>query len=143
MENRKSPEYLDGERFVTREKALSDLLSRWSFAPETEIVYSAEANGRICAEDVFSLNTLPVFRSAQADGIAVRFVDFAKGVPDSKNWQEGVDYAMADTGDDFDDAFDTVIQVEDLVYDESGGFSIVPEDPPITQGQLIHEQGQL
>ncbi|MEM1485091.1 molybdopterin molybdotransferase MoeA [Oscillospiraceae bacterium PP1C4] len=132
--------YLDSERFATRAQAIHDLLAQWSPALKTEVLPLEQVCSRICAQDLFSQNTLPVCRSAQADGIAVRFADFADGMPDSSSWQKGVDYVLADTGDDFDDAFDTVIQVEDLVYDASGAFSIVPESP-ISQGQLISAQG--
>lgn len=134
--------YLDSGDFITRAEAIYALMAQWIPDIATEILPLEQLRGRICARDVFSLNTLPVCRSAQADGIAVRFTDFMDGIPDTSAWKKDVDYVMADTGDDFDDGFDTVIQIEDLVYNASGTFSIVPE-APIVQGQLISAQGSM
>ncbi|MDR0925381.1 MAG: molybdopterin molybdotransferase MoeA [Hungatella sp.] len=134
--------YLDSEHFITRAEAINALMARWTPDIATEILPLEQSKGRICARDVFSQNTLPVCRSSQADGIAVRFADFTNGIPDTSAWKKDLDYAMADTGDDFADAFDTVIQVEDLVYNASGTFSIVPE-APIVQGQLVSPQGSM
>ncbi len=132
--------YLDSDQFITRAKAINALMTRWKPDITTEILPLEQTRGRICAQDVFSQNTLPVCRSSQADGIAVSFADFTDGIPDTSLWKKDLDYATADTGDDFDDTFDTVIQVEDLVYNLSGTFSIVPE-APIVQGQLVSTQG--
>ncbi len=134
--------YLDSKHFITRAEAMNVLMARWTPDIATEILPLEQSRGRISVRDVFSQNTLPVCRSAQADGIAVRFADFTDGVPDTSVWKKDLDYAMADTGDDFDDEFDTVIQVEDLVYNASGTFSIVPE-APIVHGQLVSAQGSM
>lgn len=135
--------YLERDKYKTRAETMQALLSTWPLAPESERVLLADAADRIAAETVYAVNTLPVERAAGADGVAVRFKDFANGVPDFSNWVEGVDYAPADMGDDFDDAFDTVIWVEEFTFADDGKIlDIVPEDP-VEAGQLVRERGSM
>lgn len=72
---------LDRNRYMTRAEALQALIERWKPEPARETVVLAQSQGRICAGDVFSRNCLPVCRSSQVDGIAVRFADFESGMP--------------------------------------------------------------
>ena len=72
--------------------------------------------GRIPSAKVCSVWTLPVVRSSAGDGIAVDSSRFAQGIPDTSGWIQGRDFVHADTGDDFDDAFDAVIMVEDIAF---------------------------
>lgn len=137
---RKGKEYLDMERFVTRAEALSRLRELWRFEPGKESVPLEEANRRVCAEEAASLLTLPVARASGPDGIAVRFADFADKNPDTSGWKEGVDYVAADCGDDFDDAFDTVINIERVSFSPEGGISINLEGP-LKQGQMVRPRG--
>lgn len=133
--------YLDSKSFVTREQAVEMLLHRWNFPKRTDFVSLQNAQGRICASDVFSKNSIPVYRTSQLDGIAVRFSDFEGGVPDMSQWREGTDYAAADTGDDFDDAFDTVIPIEEVSFSQNGQIVIQPEEP-VSKGQYINQRGK-
>ncbi len=108
------------EEALTRADALQAFRDRWTPEPAVETVDLAHAFGRTLAEDLTVQYNLPVVRSSQMDGVAVRSADFAVDVPDTSAWVAGVDYARADTGDDFDDAFDAVIAVEDVDFDASG-----------------------
>ena len=64
------------------------------------------------------------------DGIAVKssaFFDEESGeekIPDTEKWVLGKDYVRADTGDDFDDAFDAVIAIEMTELLENGGVKL-------------------
>lgn len=89
--------------------------------PQVEIIPVSEAAGRILAKDAVSLNTLPVVRSSGCDGVAVRSSAFQNGIPDASQWKEGIDYVRADTGDDFDDAFDAVVRIEEVTIQKNGG----------------------
>ena len=69
------------------------------------------------------------------DGIAVDSRRFAGGLPYTSSWRSGVDYVRADTGDDFDDAFDSVIRIEDIDLHKDGSVSIhLPEETPFQRG---------
>ncbi|MDD2234958.1 MAG: molybdopterin molybdotransferase MoeA [Desulfitobacteriaceae bacterium] len=132
--------YLDSKSFVSREQALQMLLERWQFKKKSDFVSLQNARGRICTSDIYSKNTLPVYRSSRLDGIAVRFADLEKGMPDTSSWCKGIDYVAADTGDDFDDAFDTVIPIEDVTYLENQQLVIHPAES-VKKGQYVSQSG--
>ena len=96
--SQKPETYLEQNKYKTRSETVQELFERWQFTPDKEKVPLNMAAGRISALDVFSLNTLPICRAAAADGVAVRYSDFEKGLPDFSNWTENVDYASADMG---------------------------------------------
>lgn len=140
---------------VTKQEFLDSLFSRWHPEPQTEIIPVAQAKGRILAEDQFARYDLPVFRASQMDGIAVRSSDFADGLPDTSVWIEGRDYVRADTGDDFDDAFDAVIMIEQVeLLGEQGialhlnpdqkilpGTCVAPKGSRLARGELVAHGG--
>ena len=99
---------------LTKEEILQRLFEKWRPQVQTEIIPAVESYGRIPAEDQTVQYNLPVVRAASMDGIAVDSRRFAGGLPDTSSWRSGVDYVRADTGDDFDDAFDSVIRIEDI-----------------------------
>lgn len=132
--------YLDETKFAMPEDVVSELLQRWQPETSCQAVSLEAALGRICVADVYSLNTFPVCRAAGSDGIAVKGRDFETGLPDPSNWVKGVDYGAADTGDDFDDAFDTVISVESLVLNGDGSFAFKPE-LSVNPGQRVIPRG--
>ncbi|MCL2707463.1 MAG: molybdopterin molybdotransferase MoeA [Dehalococcoidia bacterium] len=137
----KNEAYLNADKFASREETVARLLQRWHHVPCFETVALEQALGRFVAEDLSSHNTLPVCRSSQRDGIAVRYADFMNGLPDVTNWREDIDYATADMGDDFDDDFDTVIQIEDAVIDIQGKLIGINPKKELQQGQLINHIG--
>jgi molybdopterin molybdotransferase/putative molybdopterin biosynthesis protein len=51
-------------------------------------------------------------------------------------WKFGVDYVRADTGDDFDDAFDAVIAIEDVEILPNGGLRFIPDEWEDVEPQL-------
>ena len=98
---------------------------------QTEIIPAVESYGRIPAEDQTVQYNLPVVRAASMDGIAVDSRRFAGGLPDTSSWRSGVDYVRADTGDDFDDAFDSVIRIEDIDLHKDGSISSIFRKRPL------------
>lgn len=107
----------------TRAHVLAQLFHQWHMTPQTETIPVSEAIGRILAKDALSLNTLPVVRASGCDGIAVHSEAFQNGIPNASQWKEGIDYVHADTGDDFDDAFDAIVRMEDVTLLEHGGLA--------------------
>jgi len=102
---------------ISRETAVDKLIKYWDVQSNVEIIKLEDSLGRVSSMDIFSINSLPVYRASMADGIAVRKSDFKNGLPDTSNWVKNKDYAQADTGDDFPDEFDCVVRIEDVSFD--------------------------
>lgn len=144
---------LNIEELLTKEEALSLLFDRWSPSPETEIVPLEQALGRVLSKDQFACYTLPMVRAAMMDSVALRSSDFTSGAPDTSCWERGVQYELADMGDDFDDRFDAVVAVEDVTFPPEGGIriregvSVVPGDgirgagSTVREGDLLLQKG--
>ncbi|MDR0840752.1 MAG: molybdopterin molybdotransferase MoeA [Christensenellaceae bacterium] len=132
--------YLNQEQFITRAEALAAFRQRWNPALPVEEIAIANAADRVLAQDVASVNTLPVCRSSMMDGIAVSFAELMQASGGAFPWTGVIAHACADTGDDFDDAFDTVLAVEETERHADGSLTIAPE-APIKQGQCIKLRG--
>lgn len=127
---------------VTKQEFLDSLFEKWSPEPRTETVPVEEAEGRVLAEDQYARYDLPVYRASAMDGIAVRSADFAGGMPDTSDWTIGRDFVRADTGDDFDDAYDAVIMIEQVDIKEGKGVDIhLSPDQEITAGCNVRPKG--
>lgn len=124
----------------SRHEVLSILYEKWDVTPDTETVSLNEAPGRVLAEDVFSEWTIPVVRASAMDGVAVKSSAFKDGRPDTTKWVRGVDYDRADTGDDFDDAFDAVIAIEQVELLPDGGI-LIDESVEVTEGDCVRPAG--
>ncbi len=133
-----------------RSEALQMMLDHWKPEAAAEYVELGKALGRIAAENIYSQNTLPVYRVSSFDGFAVKSKAFRDGMPDTSGWVYGREYAPADTGDDFPDEYDAVIAVEDVTIDESGfriqedlrvnaGDNVRPAGSTIREGDLLAE----
>ncbi len=140
---------------ITKKELLQTLFEKWRIPRRVEQIMVSDALGRVAAEDVRSLVSLPVCRAAQMDSVAVRSKDFLEGVPDAKGWVLGRDYAFADMGDDFPDAFDAAVPVEDVMFDRDGnvsfepglevrpGFGVKRAGSTVATGSLLVERGTL
>lgn len=111
------------EDLITKEQAVAMLFEKWDVRTETEEIDVIDAQGRTLARDYFALYNQPVVRASAMDGVAVKSAAFAEGMPDTTAWIEGVDYVRADTGDDFDDAYDSVIKIEDVASYSANGLT--------------------
>ncbi|MDR2401269.1 MAG: hypothetical protein LBD73_06430 [Deferribacteraceae bacterium] len=136
----------------TRAETLSRFFEVWSVPePSTEVVQTREAYGRVLACDVFSLVDKPVVRASSMDGIGVKSSVFTalplNGSVKALNeiaafWQLGVDYCRADTGDDFSDDFDAVIQIEDVTILPNGGIRFAEDmEKGIVSGWNVQGRG--
>lgn len=136
----------DMEQSVTRTQALELMREHWTPAPAAELLPLGQCLDRVTAEDLVSVNTLPVVRSSCFDGVAVRKADFAHGLPDTSQWVKGRDFVRADTGDDFPDDFDTVIAIEDVILEGEGlrfaeGFAFDPKEETVDPAGTIVRAG--
>ena len=126
---------------TTRAQALEALFSAWRpEALETEEIPLEEACGRVLARDMHALLDLPVVRASMMDGVCVDASRFAGGCPDTSGWKREVDYDRADTGDDFPDAFDAVIPIEQAAFGPGGTLTLSPEEP-VVPGLHVRPRG--
>ncbi|MDR2444020.1 MAG: molybdopterin molybdenumtransferase MoeA [Deltaproteobacteria bacterium] len=131
---------INDNNLTTKEDVLASLRQNWDPPLFTEIIPTTEALGRIAAKDYTSLNCLPKIRSAVMDGYAVKSKDFKGGdPPDTSKWKLGKNYIKADMGDDFDDAFDAVILVEEV--DFSSGQPFFSPLSPVVPGLNVRSAG--
>lgn len=128
------------DKLIRKEDALELLFSKWEPKRQTERVSVTQAAGRILAEDIFAAYNLPVVRASRMDGIAVHSSVFANGKPDTSGWKPGVDYIRADTGDDFDDAYDAVIAIEQVTFLPEGGLRL-SDDVQVSAGSCVKPCG--
>jgi molybdopterin molybdotransferase/putative molybdopterin biosynthesis protein len=123
-------EYRNDEA-LPRADALQAFRDRWRPEPRVEEVVLSEAFGRVLARDLVGQCDLPVVRASRFDGYALRSEAFAAcapgELPDTSAWVEGTDFARADTGDDFPDAFDMVVAVESTCRGDDGSLALVPD----------------
>lgn len=124
---------------LKREEAIEVLVRESAFQPKTEIVGLHDALGRVTATDCTAKNDLPNALCAGPDGIAVRFADFENGIPDTSNWQLGVDYGWANTGTAIPEGFDTDIAIEMVEIAEDGTLTI--KQAPSEKGQSCKQPG--
>jgi molybdopterin molybdotransferase/putative molybdopterin biosynthesis protein len=145
----------DLKDIISKEEALNRIFSGWNPQAAQETVSITDAAGRILAQDQYARCNLPVVRASMMDGIAVKSERFAHGTPDTSGWRPGVDYIRADTGDDFDDAYDAVIAIENVTFLENGGitlpeninaragFNVKPCGADVKEGSLLAKKGRL
>ena len=122
---------MDG--FPSRAQALEDFFGAWEIDLGYKLVTLDEACGRVLAEDVVSVVTVPVVRASSCDGIAVRSADFADGLPDTSDWRLEDQFVRADTGDDFPDEYDAVIMIEKAAIQDDGSV-VLDEDVQVEPG---------
>ena len=132
----------------TKEQMVHEYFELWTPTYETEIIKLEDASGRVLTEDAFSMYDLPVVRASRMDGICVKSALFKDGPPDTSAWKYGVEYIRADTGDDFDDAFDSVIAIEsvELVGDRiriDPELEFIPKMNVSTQGSMLKKDSLL
>lgn len=126
--------------WTSREETLRRILERSQFEPRIEMIPVNEALNRITAQDALSVNTLPNAPTSMLDGIALRSSNLDGGIPETENWQLGVDYVFSNTGVGIPEEFDTVVLIEDVNFDENGKLTIscIPE-----KGKNIRPVGDM
>jgi putative molybdopterin biosynthesis protein len=107
-------------RRYLRKLSLQEALTRWLEHPacrrltELERVPTAEARGRVTAEPVFALRSVPHFHCSAVDGIAVRAEStFGASETAPRRLAPG-EYTVIDTGDAIPEERDAVLMIEDV-----------------------------
>ncbi|WP_308893724.1 molybdopterin molybdotransferase MoeA [Candidatus Desulfosporosinus nitrosoreducens] len=125
---------------TSRQEALRLILDRSRFQSRVEILPVREALGRVTAQEVLAVNTLPNSPVSRMDGIAIKFANLSGELSNSCNWRYGADYVFCNTGVGIPGDFDTVILIEDVEIDETGELRIlsIPQ-----AGQYIRPAGEI
>ncbi|MFP3156314.1 molybdopterin molybdotransferase MoeA [Lachnospiraceae bacterium ZAX-1] len=120
---------------------------------QTELIPFFEGQGRILAEDVFSIHELPNMPASRMDGIGVHFADFTTGIPDTSSWKEGREYVFCNTGVAIPEGFDTVIMIENVDFyhgilsihqrPEKRGECVNPPGDHMKKGERLVTEGML
>lgn len=111
------------DKLTTKEEALELLFQRWTPVAVTEWIPLDQAAGRVLAEDLTARYNIPVVRASGMDGVAIPYALVRDGLPDTRAWKLGREYVRADTGDDFDDGYDTVVPIEQVTLHPEGGLT--------------------
>ena len=122
----------------TRDEMMAILEQHILFLNRMELVPIWEADGRTVSEDLSAPYALPGRDASGCDGIAVRFADFAAGLPDTSGWTEGREFAYSNTGVALPEEFDTVIPIEEV---EKRGKGISVRTAPERRGEEVQPAG--
>lgn len=125
---------------LSRHEAVDALMEYCDFNPDIETLPAWEAFDRVLAENVYSRVNVPNKTTSSLDAIAVRFDDFACGVPDTSAWKRGEQFEFCNTGIAMPDGFDTAIAIEQVEVDESD-LSIRILEAPAERGQCTNAAG--
>lgn len=113
---------------LSRQEAVEGMLAALEAAgfgaAQAEQVPLGQACGRVLAADVTAKTDVPNVLTCCMDSVAVHwdaFADLAEGqLPDVSAWEEGVDWAFANTGVAMPEGFDTAVVVEHATISDDG-----------------------
>ncbi len=113
-------------------EAVDDFLAELhaaGFTHKTESVSTAASLGRITAKAVYAKLSSPHYNSCAMDGIAVRAADTYGASATTPVTLGGEKYIAVDTGDPLPEGCDSVVMIEDVLYDGSKAKIIAPVTP--------------
>ena len=122
--------------------APKQLIERCSFKRATETVPLEEAFGRVLADTLCALHSLPGKPTSNMDAIAVRFADFENGMPEVKGWKRGEQFQFCNTGVAMPEGFDTAIAIENVEIADDETLSSLSRCPE-QQGECTSAVGSM
>jgi putative molybdopterin biosynthesis protein len=108
-------------------------------AINTQVVTVATARGRVTAEPVRALWSVPAYRAAAMDGIAVQAADTDRATPQQPARLLPTQFDLVDTGDLMPPRRDAVIMREHVRLADDGGTEI---DISVTPGRHVRPIGE-
>lgn len=103
---------------VSYAQAVALILKACNFSPNTEAIPLEESYGRVLATDAIAQFDMPNSLTCALDSVAVHWVDFENGIPDTSTWQQGLQWEFANTGVAMPEGFDTAIVIEHVILDD-------------------------
>ena len=125
----------------TREQYIEIVLSKSEFNRRTEIVTLNESVGRVTANEIYSLNTLPNEPTSAMDGIAIKFDDIRSKDIDTSKWELGKEYVYCNTGVSMPEGYDTAIPIEAVDFNENDEIKI--KMFPKNKGDKVTPRGNV
>jgi putative molybdopterin biosynthesis protein len=113
--------------------------SGWVAAANAELVEVAAASGRVTVDPVRAEWSVPAYRAAAMDGIAVQAASTGIATPQQPTRLLPGEFDVVDTGDLMPDGRDAVIMREYVRYLDNGGVEI---DSPVGPGRHVRAIGE-
>jgi putative molybdopterin biosynthesis protein len=111
----------------------------WITAAGTELIEVTAAGGRVTMEPVRAVWSVPAYRAAAMDGIAVHAVSTAIATPQRPTRLVPGEFDLVDTGDPMPDGRDAVIMREHVRHLDDGRVEI---DDPVVPGRHVRAIGE-
>jgi putative molybdopterin biosynthesis protein len=113
--------------------------SGWVAATGAELVEVAASGGRVTVDPVRAVWSVPAYRAAAMDGIAVQAASTAIATPQRPARLLSGEFDVVDTGDLMPDGCDAVIMREHVRHVDDGGVEI---DNPVLPGRHVRAIGE-
>lgn len=135
-----------------REKALANILNEFNPKREIEWIDSHLALGRITAQPIFAISSMPHYHASAMDGIAVvSEATFSAHEQNPLHLKLGTDFIYVDTGNIIPPPYDSVIMIENIQEIDSDTIEIIEPSSPwqhirpigedIVQEEMLFTQG--
>ena len=127
--------------FIPRNEAVKLICDNLHYLQREEAVPLQDAAFRVASRDILSRIDLPDTKCSRWDGIAFGYDRYAAAGGDVSVWEENTDYIFSNTGIAiFRDEFDTMVKIEDTVFESGKLLKII--QPDVEKGQNIIPVGE-
>jgi len=117
-------EYLTNIPLAKARQDYLNLLKRYGYGPQTEVIPVWDACGRVTAHGVYAHICAPHYAASAMDGVALRAKDTFGATETTPITLTAGQFLVVDTGDPIPEECDAVIMVEDVVKNEDGTITI-------------------
>lgn len=115
------------------------LYEKGFFIPETEILPTIEALGRVLAKPVYANRSVPIYNSAAMDGIFVQSQDTVGATKTNPRTLSKGQFKFVNTGNLLEPPFDAVIMIENIHIIDDDHVQIFEPVPPFHNIRLVGE----
>lgn len=109
------------------------------FVPQTQIIPTTQALGRVLARPVYANRSVPTYNSAAMDGILVKSLDTIGATKTSPKVLSKGQFKFVNTGNKLEPPFDAVIMIEDVHVIDDEHVQIFESVPPFHNVRLVGE----
>ncbi|MEJ5228628.1 MAG: molybdopterin biosynthesis protein [Pseudothermotoga sp.] len=109
------------------------------FTPQTQIIPTAQALGRVLAKPVYANRSVPTYNGAAMDGVMVRSVDTTEASKTNPKTLSKGQFKFVNTGNPLEPPFDAVIMIENIHIIDDDHIQILESVPAFHNVRLIGE----
>ncbi len=109
------------------------------FVPQTQIIPTTQALGRVLARPVYANRSVPTYNSAAMDGILIKSLDTIGATKTSPKVLSKDQFKFVNTGNKLEPPFDAVIMIEDVHVIDDEHVQIFESVPPFHNVRLVGE----